>query len=57
MILHIVADIKGVTIGDTLARALLGIDVLERVSLLATPFGYWNRLEHANFNNVETVTF
>jgi hypothetical protein len=30
--------IKGVTIADTLARVFLGIDVLEKVSVLATPF-------------------
>jgi hypothetical protein len=37
MILHFDADIKGVTIADTLAREFLGIDVLEMVSVLAAP--------------------
>jgi hypothetical protein len=31
--------------------------VPEKVSVLATPFVYWNRLERADFNNVLTVTF
>jgi hypothetical protein len=48
--------IKGVSIGDTLARVLLGIEVLEKVSVLATPFVCWNRLEHAGLNNYYTVT-
>ncbi|MCF7786781.1 MAG: hypothetical protein K9N47_11710 [Prosthecobacter sp.] len=55
MILRFEVDEKGATIGDSLARALHGLAVLKRVSALATPFVYWNRLENADFNNVFTV--
>ncbi len=57
MILHFDADIKGVTIADTLARVLLALMCRRGgASVLATPFGYWNRLEDSDSNNDYIVT-